>query len=66
MLYNAFQSARHPKSAPSCGGIYIPCNTCSLGPPGSASQTASRSVQPFATQPTAESPYTLQCALKYD
>jgi len=32
MLCNAFQSAKHPKSAPSYGGFYIPCNKCSHGP----------------------------------
>jgi len=29
------------------GGIYTPCNTCSLDPPDSVSQTAFRSVHPF-------------------
>jgi len=29
------------------GSIYTTCNTCSLDPPDSASQTASRSVHPF-------------------
>jgi len=50
MFYNAFQSARH-------------FQTC-IRP---AFQTASRSVTPFRTaQSTAESPYTLQRALKHD
>jgi len=88
MLYNAFQSARHPKSAPSGEGVYIPIawgcrrkynkryinrlplpftfNACPLDPPNSASQNASQSIVSSAVfaQLMAESPYTLQCALK--
>jgi len=41
MLYNAFQSARPTKSAPSSEGICTPCNTCSLNPHDPTSQTAS-------------------------
>jgi len=64
---NAFQSARHPKSPPSHGAptVYTPCNTCSLDPPDSPSQTASQSVQPFLHN-SRQSPYTLQCALKHN
>jgi len=47
VLYNAFNWPDTPKSAPSRGGIYTACNAYSLGPPGSASQTASESVQLF-------------------
>jgi len=46
MLYNAFQSARHPKSAHSHGGIYTHVMRF-LDPPNSPIQTASRSVKPF-------------------
>ena len=47
MLYNAFQSAWHPKSDPSHGGIYTPRNTCSLHPPDLASQTVPQLAHPF-------------------
>jgi len=47
MLYNAFQLARHPENCPSREAIYTLCNTCSLNPPDSASQPASRLVQQF-------------------
>jgi len=42
-----FNQPEIPKSAHSCGGIYTPCNTCSLDPPDWASQTVSWSIQPF-------------------
>jgi len=44
-----FNQADTPKCAISRRGIYIPCNTCSLHPPNSASQAVSWSVQPFCT-----------------
>ena len=44
MLFNQSDT---PKVLFSVGGIYTPCNTCSLDPPDSASHAASRSVQPF-------------------
>jgi len=44
--YNAFPLAKHPKSGPSRPASASQCNKCSLNPPNTAYQTASRSVQP--------------------
>jgi len=69
-LYNAFQSAKHPQKCrfPCCIHCTSSCSTCSLDPLNSASQTSSRSVQPFCTNCTAHGrqPYTLNCAFKRD
>jgi len=40
--------------------MYAPCNTCFYGSPESTTQTASRSIERFLQQLTAESHYTLQ------
>jgi len=48
MLYNNFQSADTPKVPLPVETSTIPCDTCSLDPPDSSFQTASRSVQPFS------------------
>jgi len=54
-----------PTSAASYhGGIYVPYNMCFLNPPDSASQTASRLVQPFFTANGRESPYLTICVKK--
>jgi len=47
MLYNAFQSARHPKVPLPVEASTPLGHTCSLHPPDSASQIVPRSVQPF-------------------
>jgi len=63
MFYNAFQSARHPKSAPSRSSICIPMF------PGPTRLSISNCI-PIGSavfpQLTAESHYTLRYALKYD
>jgi len=48
------------KITPSHGDLYRHVIRGSLGPPNSASQMASRLVQPFFAQMTAECPYTVQ------
>jgi len=67
MLYNAFQSDRHPTSAPSCGGIYTPSNNVPWTQP---TQHPNMHLDWFNlavfAQLMAESPYTLQCAIKCD
>jgi len=60
VLYSAFQSGRHPKSAASHGGVYIPGSTWL-----NVSNCISISSPVFA-QLTEEGPYTLLCALKHD
>jgi len=48
VLYNAFQSARHPQKCPFLWGhLHSHPTHGSLDPPDSASQTAYRSIQPF-------------------
>jgi len=48
MLQSVFQSVRRLQKCPfPWGNLHPMYNTCSLDPPDSSSQTASRSVQPF-------------------
>jgi len=51
-----------PQNCPCTWGIWTPSNTCFLGPPDSASQMASRSVQPFCKAHDRKSVYfTMGC-----